>query len=121
MTSKDGGFYSATDADSEGEEGTYFIWTEKEIRELLEKEDSDFIIRLYAITEKGNFEGKNILHLPQTLSDIALQEETELPDLLAEIDRINEILRKHREKRIPPLTDNKIIVAWERHDDYGIG
>ena len=112
MTSKDGGFYSATDADSEGEEGTFFIWSEKEIRQLLDKNDADFIVRLYGITKQGNFEGKNILHLPQTLPDIALQKETELADLLTRIDRINEILRTHREKRIPPLTDDKIIVAW---------
>ncbi len=112
MTSKDGGFYSATDADSEGEEGTFFIWTEKEIQQLLEKDDADFIIRLYGITKRGNFEGKNILHLPQTLPDIALQEDVALPVLIDKVDRINETLRKHREKRLPPLTDNKIIVAW---------
>lgn len=112
MTSKDGGFYSATDADSEGEEGTFFIWTKKEIRQILEKEDADFIISLYGITASGNFEGKNILHLPQALTDIVLQEETKLPDLLIRVDRINELLRKYREKRIPPLTDDKIIVAW---------
>ncbi len=112
MTSKDGGFYSATDADSEGEEGTYFVWSEKEIRDVLKKEDADFIVRLYGITEQGNFEGKNILHLPQTLPEIALQENVDLPVLLDRIDRLNETLRKRREKRIPPLTDNKIIVAW---------
>ncbi len=107
-----GGFYSATDADSEGEEGIFFLWSEKEIRSLLNKEDADFVIRLYGITTKGNFEGKNILHLPKPLTEFALQEGIELADLLTQIDRINETLRKQREKRIPPLTDDKIIVAW---------
>ncbi len=112
MAGENGGFFSATDADSEGEEGTYFIWTEKEIRELLNVEDADFVIRLYGISKKGNFEGKNILFLPQSLVDIAQQENLELSVLFKKLDRINKTLRKTRQERIPPLTDNKIIVAW---------
>lgn len=112
MTSPQGGFYSATDADSEGEEGLYFVWQEDEIRELLDKKDADFIIQLYKVTSGGNFEGRNILSLDQSLTNTAQQLKMALPVLLDQIDRINELLRKGRAKRIPPLTDNKIIVAW---------
>ncbi|MFK8066798.1 MAG: thioredoxin domain-containing protein [Gammaproteobacteria bacterium] len=112
MTRKDGVFYSATDADSEGEEGTFFIWSKKEIEELFDQKDAEFIIRLYGVTKDGNFEGKNIFHLPQSLTDIALQENVSLPDLLTRIDRLNTALLESRQKRIPPLTDNKIILTW---------
>ncbi len=112
MTREDDVFYSATDADSEGEEGTFFIWTKKEIEKLFDQKDTEFIIRLYGVTDDGNFEGKNIFHLSQSLNDIALQENLSLSNLLARIDRINTTLRESRQKRIPPLTDNKIILAW---------
>lgn len=112
MTSQQGGFFSATDADSEGEEGLYFVWQENEIRELLDKKDANFIIKLYKVTAGGNFEGRNILSLDQSLTDTAQQLKMTLPALLDQVDRINEVLRKERAKRIPPLTDNKIIVAW---------
>ncbi len=112
MTSKEGGFYSAIDADSEGEEGTFYLWTEDEIRSVLDEDEGNFAIRLYAVTDKGNFEGKNILHLPHSLHEIARQEDQDLSQLIKRIDQINKNLLQHRKKRIPPLTDNKIIVAW---------
>ena len=112
MTAENGCFFSATDADSEGHEGTYFIWTEDEIKKLLVLEDAAFIIKVLGVTRHGNFEGKNILYLPESLDEVARQQEISLDELISRVDPILETLRKHREKRIPPLTDNKIIVSW---------
>lgn len=98
----EGGFYSATDADSEGEEGRYFIWTESEIRQILGNgEDTDLFLRYYHVTPGGNFEGRNILHV--TLPD----EATTLRLSQARMKLLCE-----RRKRTPPLRDEKIIAAW---------
>ena len=112
MTTSSGCFYSATDADSEGHEGTYFIWSEEQINSLLNAEDAALIIKTFGITRRGNFEGKNILYLPIPLTEVANKNATDLTQLLTRIDPLLETLRKHRETRIPPLTDNKVIVAW---------
>ncbi len=112
MRHSQGVFYSATDADSEGEEGTYFVWTLDEIKKALSPEDADFIIQLYGATAGGNFEGKNIFYLTESLIDTASAKKLPLSDLLVKLDPIIEALRTYRQKRIPPLTDNKIIVAW---------
>ena len=112
MTSEQGGFHSATDADSEGQEGAYFIWSQKEIEQLLAAKDAAFIIALFGITTQGNFEGKNILHLPASLKETAAQQHITLQQLFSRLDPLLQTLRKQREKRIPPLTDDKILVAW---------
>ena len=112
MRNEDGVFYSATDADSEGEEGTYFIWSPDEINNLLGASDADFIIDLFGATQEGNFEAKNIFFLAQSLEDTANKNDESIDDLLARLDPLLEKLRVYRQKRIPPLTDNKIIVAW---------
>ena len=100
MTAIDGGFFSATDADSEGEEGTFFVWREDEIRALLGA-DSERFIRFYGVTPTGNFEGRNVLFVPQ-------------PDERAweALARPREILRLTRGGRPQPLRDDKILTAW---------
>ena len=112
MTAENGCFFSATDADSEGHEGTYFIWTEEEIKKLMSPADAAFIIKILGVTRHGNFEGKNIFYLPESLDEVARKQEIPLDELISRVDPILDTLRKHREKRIPPLTDNKIIVSW---------
>jgi uncharacterized protein len=112
MTTASGSFYSATDADSEGHEGTYFIWSEEEINSLLNTRDAALIINTFGITGKGNFEGKNILYLPHLLPEVAKKNGLDITQLLLRLDPLLETLRKYRETRIPPLTDNKVIVAW---------
>ncbi len=111
MTSNEGGFYSATDADSEGIEGKYFIWHPDEIRQVLTEEDAALAIDLFAITEKGNFEGRNILHLPVSLSDYALKHNLSYQALTQKVDSIRDQLEAYRSKRIPPLRDDKILLA----------
>ena len=105
-------FYSATDADSEGEEGTYFVWTIEDINKLLSPRDASFIIELFSATQGGNFGGKNIFFLAEPLQKTAKQRGETLTTLLARLDPLLETLRKYRQTRSPPLTDNKIIVAW---------
>ena len=71
MTSPEGGFYSAEDADSEGVEGKFYVWTPAEIREALEPEEAELAMRYWGVTEAGNFEGKNILNVPQDPETVA--------------------------------------------------
>ncbi len=112
MTDPAGGFYSTQDADSEGEEGKFFLWTPAEIRAILGDAEGDIFCTAYDVKPGGNFEGKSILNLPQPLEQVA---ET----LNLGLDTLNDILTKGRarlfearEKRIKPSRDEKIITAW---------
>jgi len=112
MTSPEGVFYSASDADSNGREGVYFLWTPAEIKKILSADDAQIILAIYGITEEGNFEGSNILHLPLSLNEVAQQQDMSIETLLTKLDDIREVLRTVRSQRVPPLRDEKIIVAW---------
>ena len=111
MTSNEGGFYSATDADSEGVEGKYFVWGLDEIKQALTEEDAQLVIDLFAITKKGNFEGRNILYLPVSLRDYALNHHLPYEELTRQVDSIRTQLAAYRSHRVPPLRDDKIILA----------
>jgi uncharacterized protein len=100
MTAPGGGFYSATDADSEGEEGTFFVWTEDEIRRLLGAQAERFT-RFYGVSARGNFESKNVLFVPHP-------NENEWEALTS----ARQILRAAREARPHPLRDDKILTSW---------
>lgn len=108
MSSEDGGFYSAEDADSEGEEGKFYIWTYDEVINLLGKEDGELFCRCYDITPNGNFQNKNIPNLiSQSIDEI--ENDKMLKDKLEDLrDR----LFKCREKRIHPHKDDKILTSW---------
>ena len=112
MTSPEGAFYSATDADSEGEEGVFFLWTAAQIRNTLPKPEANFAIELFGISETGNFEGSNILHLPVALEEIAQEGNITLVTLYERIDRIRDTLYRARETREHPLRDEKILTGW---------
>lgn len=112
MTSPQGGFYSATDADSEDEEGKYFVWTPAQIRAVLDKEHTQLALSLYDVTEEGNFEGKNILHLPLPLENYAKKHAIPIAQIIEKVNFIRNKLRIARDKREPPLRDDKIITAW---------
>jgi uncharacterized protein YyaL (SSP411 family) len=113
MTNSEGGFYSAEDADSEGEEGKFYSWTAEELEEVLDKEDLKLLIRLYDVHEGGNYElGRNILRQMSTFSDAAAilkKPESELHDSWK---RIRALLFQARAGRIPPLKDDKILTDW---------
>jgi uncharacterized protein len=112
MTNDDGSFYSATDADSEGEEGLFFIWDKKEIESLLSGEEAKEFVELYQVTEAGNFERKNILNLSQPLEKTANEKNINYDILIKRLEKNKKILWEYREKRIPPLRDDKIITSW---------
>ena len=112
MTGPDGRFYSATDADSEGEEGIFFVWQFDELNGLLGGEDAELIRDLYQVTGSGNFEGANILNLAGSLESFAAQREIPFDSFLARLDVIHERLYQAREAREHPLRDEKFITAW---------
>ncbi len=107
-----GAFYSATDADSEGEEGLFFLWTPKQLKLLLKPEDAALIAEIYDVTDAGNFEGRNILHLQEDLDVWAKRKSTSGDKLRARVRAAFDILYAARAKRIPPLRDDKILTAW---------
>jgi uncharacterized protein YyaL (SSP411 family) len=102
MTDPSGAFWSATDADSEGEEGTFFVWTPAQLREVLGAEDGARAAQLWRATEAGNFEGSNVL----SVGNVPDQDE------LAFLQRIRPKLSEARARRPPPLTDTKILTSW---------
>lgn len=112
MTTETGVFYSATDADSEGIEGKFFVWSSRELSELFDSDTLDLIRRVYGVTKDGNFEGSNILNLTTSLNDAASDLQLSYPSLLLKLDEVKTTLYQERQKRIPPLTDNKIITEW---------
>ncbi|HEX5083376.1 MAG TPA: thioredoxin domain-containing protein [Blastocatellia bacterium] len=112
MTDKEGGFYSTQDADSEGEEGKFFVWTPEEVKGLLGEEDARLFNRYFDVSEAGNFEGHSILHVDEDMDVIARLMRVS-PERLAEVvGRGRRILFDAREKRIKPYRDEKILTAW---------
>jgi len=112
MTESDGGFFSATDADSEGGEGLFFLWTPAQLKDLLSKNDAEWVIRLFNISETGNFEGSNILHLSTAVDAMAVEEGISEASFLQRMDDIRQQLYTAREQREHPGRDEKIITAW---------
>ena len=104
MTSPEGGFYSAQDADSEGVEGKYYVWTEEELQKLLTAEEFKKVKEVFQTSAHGNFEGKNILNMTEKS---AWKERYETP-LASAIKK----LLDHRYSRIPPHKDDKVIASW---------
>jgi uncharacterized protein len=113
LTSSEGGFYSAQDADSEGEEGRFYLWTAEELKAVLEKDEFGLLKRLFDIHELGNFEkGKNILRLVSFLDDAASVMRITEAELLDRLEKCRIKLLAAREKRIRPLRDDKILADW---------
>jgi len=112
MTSSEGGFYSTQDADSEGEEGKFFLWTPAEIEKALLPEDAPLFMQYYDVTSRGNFEGKNILHVEPDAQQVADDAHISLEELQASLQRSRKMLFKVREQRIRPGRDEKILTSW---------
>ena len=112
MTGEQGGFFSATDADSEGEEGKFFVWSPEEIEAALGDEDAALFGAFFGVSQRGNFEGKNILNIPVKAADFAGRQGVSLERLLEVIRRGRETLRLEREKREHPLLDDKALASW---------
>ncbi|ABB14344.1 thioredoxin domain-containing protein [Carboxydothermus hydrogenoformans] len=113
MTSPERGFYSAEDADSEGVEGKYYVWTPDEVKKVLGPEEGELFCRVYDITPEGNFEGKNIPNLIHTDIELVAQEiGKSAAELTESLDRMRQKLYHEREKRVLPLKDDKILTSW---------
>ena len=120
MTSPEGGFYSAEDADSEGEEGKFYVWTMGEIENLLDKDEADLTNKVFNIEEAGNYleeatkkkTGSNIFHLKESLLSLAKQFNFTEQELRVKLEEIRVKLFNVRVKRIHPHMDDKILTDW---------
>ena len=120
MTAPTGGFYSAEDADSEGEEGKFYLWTDEEIGRNLQKEEAELITKVYNIEKAGNFteqtsgqrSGSNILHQKRPLNVIAADLGIPEKELISSLDIVRQKLFTARERRVHPLRDDKILTDW---------
>ncbi|MCZ6727142.1 MAG: thioredoxin domain-containing protein, partial [Acidobacteria bacterium] len=117
MSSPEGGFYSATDADSptpagHDEEGLFFTWTPEEITAVVGPESARVVERYFAVKAKGNFEGRSILHRPEPVAAVADELGLSVAEVLAVVDSALPLLYAERLKREPPILDDKILTAW---------
>jgi uncharacterized protein YyaL (SSP411 family) len=112
LTHPQGGFFSARDADSEGEEGVFYVWTPQELETVLEPQDAGLFLEIYGVTPLGNFEGKNILHLSRGLEEEAEARGLTVPALKEKLREARERLLEVRSRREPPFRDEKILVSW---------
>ena len=111
MTSAEGGFYSSLDADSEGHEGLFYVWTEEELDSLL-GEDALLVKSYYGVSAAGNFEGKNVLHVGDAPAVTASRIGLSIADMNARLERARTILYDTRGRRVHPGLDDKILAGW---------
>jgi uncharacterized protein YyaL (SSP411 family) len=116
MTSPEGGFYSTQDADSEGQEGKFFLWTVGEVASRLGRDDSPLFCAYYDVTGRGNFPeggpGANILYVAREMADVAREQGVSLERLAGAVARGREILFAARDARVHPGRDDKILAEW---------
>jgi uncharacterized protein YyaL (SSP411 family) len=113
MTDPSGGFYSTEDADSEGEEGKFYLWTPSQLRELLGEEDARLFGAFYDVKTPGNFEGRaSILHMDHTPLELAPRLGVTEAELLAALERGRQVLFEARSRRVRPARDEKVLAAW---------
>ena len=112
MTGPEGGFYSALDADSEGEEGKFYVWTPDEIDARLGPADGALFRLRYGVTEHGNFEGHNILHTEKTLEEAAEEAGVTADHLRQVVERGRRVLYDTRAQRVWPGRDDKVLTSW---------
>ncbi len=112
MTDPAGGFYSSQDADSEGEEGKFFLWSQEEIEEALGVEDAQLAYQAYGLSKRGNFEGKNILHRTEPTGALAAKTGLSVEEFHARLDTLRLRLYEVRERRVHPGRDDKVLAGW---------
>ncbi len=111
MLSKEHGFYSAIDADSESVEGKFYTWSKSEIENIL-KEDANLFCKIYDVSENGNWEHTNILRLLKPMKEIADDEKIDLKILVKKLEVLKQKLFAEREKRVRPQLDDKVLLGW---------
>ncbi|MDT7690388.1 MAG: uncharacterized protein QOE46_3147 [Acidobacteriota bacterium] len=112
MFDESGAFYSTQDADSEGVEGKFFVWDKEEVESLLGPDDARLFCAYYDVTEGGNFEERNILHVERPLEEVAREQKVSVERLIEARERGCGRLFTERERRIKPGRDEKVITAW---------
>jgi uncharacterized protein len=112
MRSPQGGFYSSFDADSEGHEGKFYVWTRAEVQELLTSQEYAAFARRFGLNLNANFEGEWHLHVVESVDDIAAALGESVPAVAGLIDRARAKLRTVRDARVWPARDEKILTAW---------
>ncbi|HEY6080770.1 MAG TPA: thioredoxin domain-containing protein [Polyangiaceae bacterium] len=112
MQSPEGGFYSATDADSEGVEGKFFVWEPHEVEGLLGGEAAAHFNAYYDVTPEGNWEGLNVLRVQQSLETVAAELGIPVDALASSLEQSRAELYRARSERTPPLLDDKVLVSW---------
>jgi uncharacterized protein YyaL (SSP411 family) len=112
MTAPDGGFHATQDADSEGIEGKFFVWTPAEVAEVVGEDDARVVCAWFDVTDRGNFEHKNILRTARDREVVAKELGITVAQLDSTITRVRETLYQARESRVKPSRDDKVIVAW---------
>ena len=111
LLNAEGGFYAAIDADSEGEEGKYYVWSKKEMEAIL-KEDADIFCDFFNISDKGNWEGKNILRILKKSGLFAAEKNLDQGSFDAKVNACIQLLFEARNNRIRPLLDDKVLLGW---------
>jgi uncharacterized protein YyaL (SSP411 family) len=113
LTGPHGGFLSAMDADSEGEEGRFYVWTPEEVKAALGERDGELFCLAYGISPEGNFEhGRSIPFLRKDLEALAQEIGLDPDGLKRDMARLRDILLRTRSRRVPPHLDDKVIVSW---------
>jgi uncharacterized protein YyaL (SSP411 family) len=119
LVTPDGGFYSAEDADSEGEEGKFYVWTIEEVKESLSPQDAELAVKIFDIKPEGNYyeppkgrNGKNILHFAKPIQELSQENNLTMDQFIAKLGKIVSTLFQVREKRIRPSKDDKVLVDW---------
>ena len=119
LASPEGGFYSAEDADSEGEEGKFYLWTLEEVKQALPAELVDFAVRIFDVKAEGNYyelgkgrTGRNILHLAVPLEQMAKEGSITVDEVIGKLGKTVAFLDKTRQKRVHPAKDTKVLVDW---------
>jgi uncharacterized protein YyaL (SSP411 family) len=113
LTDASGGFYSTEDADSEGEEGKFYVWRPSDLESLLGADDAPLFGAFYDVTEAGNFEhGASILHMPESPANVASRVGVSETRLLEVLERGRTVLFDARERRVRPARDEKVLASW---------
>ncbi len=112
MTSPEGPFYSTQDADSERVEGKFFVWTLKEVEQIVGTDEAKLFADVYAVTAEGNWEGHNILHRSRTYEQEAKLQRIGEGELRQRLETDKRILFEARSKRVWPGRDEKVLTAW---------
>ncbi len=112
MQNPEGGYFSATDADSEGVEGKFFIWTPDQIEEVVGRPAAEWFCTYYDVSPEGNWEETNILNTPRSMESVAADLGVAIDELRRSLASSRAELYAARLRRVPPLTDDKVLAAW---------